>query len=65
MNGLGFFFKYQRFEQYEEALENIAFNTSEDAVQKALKFEQYIPKNFLVFETNGSQTLVKMIQPSK
>ncbi len=58
MNGLGVFFKYQRLEQYEEALENIAFNASEDAVQKALEFEQYIPKYFLEFETKGSQTLV-------
>lgn len=58
INGLGVFFKYQRLEQYEEALENIAFNASEDAVQKALEFEQYIPKYFLEFETKGSQTLV-------
>ncbi|KAB2807666.1 DNA methyltransferase [Phaeocystidibacter luteus] len=58
MNGLGVFFKYQRLEQYEEALENIAFNASEDAVQKALEFEQYIPKYFLEFETKGSQSLV-------
>ncbi len=58
MNGLGVFFKYQRLEQYEEALENIAFNASEDAVQKALTFDQYIPKYFLEFETKSSQTLV-------
>jgi adenine-specific DNA-methyltransferase len=58
MNGLGIFFKYQRLEQYEEALENIAFNASDDAVQKALEFDQYIPKYFLEFETKGSQTLV-------
>ncbi len=58
MNGLGVFFKYQRLEQYEEALENIAFNASDDAVQKALEFDQYIPKYFLEFETKGSQTLV-------
>lgn len=58
MNGLGVFFKYQRLEQYEEALENIAFNASDDAVQKALEFEQYIPKYFLEFETKSSQTLV-------
>jgi len=32
--------------------------TSEDAVQKALEFEHYIPKYFLEFETKGSQTLV-------
>lgn len=58
MNGLGVFFKYQRLEQYEEALENIAFKVSEDALQKALEFDQYIPKYFLEFETKGSQSLV-------
>lgn len=58
MNGLGVFFKYQRLEQYEEALENIDFNASEDAVQLALKLDTYIPKYFLEFETKGSKTLV-------
>lgn len=58
MNGLGVFFKYQRLEQYEEALENIAFKASEDTLQKALEFDQYIPKYFLEFETKGSQSLV-------
>jgi adenine-specific DNA-methyltransferase len=58
MSGLGVFFKYQRLEQYEEALENIAFTASDDATQKALEFEQYIPKYFLEFETKGSKTLV-------
>lgn len=58
MNGLGVFFKYQRLEQYEEALENIAFKASEDTLQKALEFDQYIPKYFLEFETKGSKTLV-------
>ncbi|RFN58816.1 site-specific DNA-methyltransferase [Marixanthomonas ophiurae] len=56
--GNGVFLKYQRLEQYEEALENIAFNASDDTIQKALVFEQYIPKYFLEFETKGSQTLV-------
>jgi adenine-specific DNA-methyltransferase len=58
MNGLGIFFKYQRLEQYEESLENISFNVSEDAQQKALQFDDYIPKYFLEFETRNSQTLV-------
>lgn len=58
MNGLGVFFKYQRLEQYEEALENIAFKASEDTLQKALEFDQYIPKYFLEFETKGSKSLV-------
>lgn len=56
--GNGIFFKYQRLEQYEEALENIAFKASEDTLQKALEFDQYIPKYFLEFETKGSQSLV-------
>jgi len=60
MNGLGIFFKYQRLEQYEEALENIAFNASEKAIQRALEFDQYIPKYFLEFETKGSNTLVNI-----
>ena len=58
MNGLGVFFKYQRLEQYEEALENIALNASEETLQKAVKFEQYIPKYFLEFEAKNSQTMV-------
>jgi adenine-specific DNA-methyltransferase len=58
MNGLGVFFKYQRLEQYEEALENIAFTAPAGATQMALKLDSYIPKYFLEFETKGSQTLV-------
>jgi adenine-specific DNA-methyltransferase len=58
MNGLGVFFKYQRLEQYEEALENISFNASEETQQKALEFKDYMPKYFLEFETQNSQTLV-------
>jgi adenine-specific DNA-methyltransferase len=34
MNGTGVFFKYQRLEQYEEALENIAFTAPADACRK-------------------------------
>lgn len=58
VNGLGVFFKYQRLEQYEEALENIAFTANKDAQQQALQFDQYIPKYMLGFETKNSQTLV-------
>jgi len=58
MNGLGVFFKYQRLEQYEEALENIAFTANKQAQQQALEFDQYIPKYMLEFETKHSQTLV-------
>ena len=58
MNGLGVFFKYQRLEQYEESLENIAFTAPEEATQMALKVDSYLPKYFLEFETRGSQALV-------
>jgi len=58
MNGLGVFIKYQRLEQYEEALENIAFTAGKDTQQQALQFDQYIPKYMLEFETRNSQTLV-------
>jgi adenine-specific DNA-methyltransferase len=58
MNGLGVFLKYQRLEQYEEALENIAFSVPEKTAQQALEFKDYIPKYFLEFETRESQTLV-------
>lgn len=58
MNGLGVFVKYQRLEQYEESLENIAFTAPAEATQLALGFKDYIPKYFLEFETRDSQTLV-------
>ncbi len=59
MNGLGVLFKYQRLEQYEEALENIAITANRDAQQQALELDQYVPKYMLGFETRNSQTLVK------
>lgn len=58
MNGLGVFFKYQRLEQYEEALENIEFTLPKEAQQQALELDNYIPKYLLEFETRDSQTLV-------
>ncbi len=60
MNGLGIFFKYQRLEQYEEALENIAFDKDDATLQKTLALEDYIPKYFLEFETRDSQTFVNI-----
>jgi len=57
-DGTGIFFKYQRLEQYEEALENIYFNASEETIQKSMEFDDYMPKYFLEFETRGSQTFV-------
>jgi len=66
MNGLGVFFKYQRLEQYEEALENIAFSKKEGEQQQELEFDEYIPKYFLQFETRESPTLVNtdaMVNP--
>lgn len=58
MNGLGVFIKYQRLEQYEEALENIAFSAKEETVQKALAFKDYMPKYFLNFETRDSKSFL-------
>ena len=60
MNGLGVFVKYQRLEQYEEALENIAFTATDKTVQQAMAFNDYIPKYFLELETRGSKTLVNI-----
>jgi adenine-specific DNA-methyltransferase len=59
-NGLGVFFKYQRLEQYEEALENIAFNKEIDTAQVSMQFEDYIPKYFLHFETPESKTFLNL-----
>ena len=60
MNGLGIFFKYQRLEQYEESLENIAFTANKPAIQQTMQFDQYLPKYFLEMETRESQTLVNL-----
>lgn len=59
-NGLGIFFKYQRLEQYEEALENIAFNPNINTAQASLQFNDYIPKYFLHFETSESNTFLNL-----
>ncbi|KAF0237212.1 MAG: adenine specific DNA methylase [Prolixibacteraceae bacterium] len=59
-NGLGIFLKYQRLEQYEEALENIAFNPGINTAQGALQFNDYIPKYFLHFETSESNTFLNL-----
>lgn len=58
MDGLGVFVKYQRLEQYEEALENISFDV--EAGQQAIGFSDYVPKYMLDFETKNSQTLVNI-----
>ena len=59
-NGIGVFFKYQRLEQYEEALENIAFNPNINTAQASLQFNDYIPKYFLHFETSESNTFLNL-----
>jgi len=59
-NGLGVFFKYQRLEQYEESLENIAFTTANNTAQTQLQFKNYMPKYFLEFETTGSKTFLNL-----
>ena len=58
MDGVGAFFKYQRIEQYEEALENIALNVDHSTLQEAIQFDQYMPKYFLGFESKDSRTFV-------
>lgn len=60
MSGLGVFIKYQKLEQYEESLENIAFTANEKTVQQAMAFDNYIPKYFLELETRGSKTFVNI-----
>lgn len=59
-NGRGIFFKYQRLEQYEEALENIAFNPNINTAQASLQFNDYMPKYFLHFETSESYTFLNL-----
>jgi adenine-specific DNA-methyltransferase len=59
-SGLGIFFKYQRLEQYEEALENIAFNPNINTAQASFQFNDYIPKYFLHFETSESNTFLNL-----
>jgi len=59
-NGLGVLFKYQRLEQYEESLENIAFTSANDTAQTQLQFKDYIPKYFLHFETAGSKPFMNL-----
>jgi len=59
-NGLGVFFKYQRLEQYEESLENIAFTSANDTEKTQLQFKDYIPKYFLHFETAASKPFMNL-----
>jgi len=56
-NGIGVFFKYQKLEQYEDSLENIAFKNSEEVKQLPI-YKGYIPKYFLEFETSESKTFL-------
>jgi len=60
IDGSGIFLKYQRLEQYEESLENIAFTANKPAIQQAMQFDQYLPKYFLEMETRESHTLVNL-----
>jgi len=54
-DGIGVFFKYQKLEQYEDALENIEFE------QKTLpEFEDYFVKYMLDFETKKSKTFLNI-----
>ncbi len=58
-NGQSHAFKYHFIESYEDALNNIDFKKKDDT-QEALKFDDYILKYMLDFETQGvSATLLK------
>jgi len=51
-------FKYVRLESYEDALDNIQFG--ESSGQGALKFDDYLLKYMLKWETRGSETLLNV-----
>lgn len=54
--GISHAFKYIRLESYEDALGNIAFEES----QGALKFDDYVLRYMLEFETRKSETLLNV-----
>ncbi len=56
-------FKYIRLESYEDALNNIEFD--ETSGQQALKFDDYLLKYMLKWETRKSETLLNVEQLSK
>jgi adenine-specific DNA-methyltransferase len=60
MNGKGIFLKYQRLEQYEDAIENIAFTNGSNTKQLQIGFKDYLPKYFLNFETENSNTFLNI-----
>lgn len=49
-------FKYLRLESYEDALNNIEYESS--SKQRALKFEDYLLKYMLMWETRSSETFL-------
>lgn len=55
-NGISHAFKYIRLESYEDALGNIAF----DEAQGGLKFDDYVLRYMLGFETRKSETLLNV-----
>jgi len=55
-SGLSHAFKYVRLESYEDALGNIAF----EEAQGGLKFDDYILRYMLGFETRKSETLLNV-----
>ena len=50
--------KYMSLESYEDALNNIEFDDASG--QQAMKFEDYLLKYILKWETRGSETLLKV-----
>jgi len=55
-DGISQFFKYQTLEQYEDALENIEFKKP----QQEIKFDDYLLRYILDFETKDSQTFLNI-----
>jgi len=51
--------KYQRIESYEDALNNISFE-SPDGQTQLLKFDDYLLNYMLQFETKGSETFLNV-----
>ncbi len=57
MNGIGVFFKYHTLEQYEDALENIAF---EQAQPSLYELPDYFVQYMLEWETKNSKTFLSL-----
>lgn len=60
-DGIGVFFKYHTLEQYEDALENIEFESQNEEQQKLLfELPDYFVKYMLEWESKGSKTFLNL-----